>query len=121
MKYVFLILVLPLIMGIAGCYYDNEEELYAGIACDTSNVTYSGTIAPIVEANCNVCHGGTSPSGGVVTETYAGLSAVAKSGRLWDAVAWIDNVNNMPQGKEQLPQCDLDKIDIWIRAGSPDN
>ena len=33
--------------------------------CDTVNVTYEGTIKPIITFNCMGCHGGASPDGGV--------------------------------------------------------
>ena len=40
------------------CYYDNEEALYPTLSstCDTSNVTFSGIISPILANNCYSCH-----------------------------------------------------------------
>ena len=44
------LLIIPLLALLAGCYYDNEEELYAnqGNNCDTTNVTFSGTVFPVI-------------------------------------------------------------------------
>ena len=107
---------------VSGCYYDKESELYPnGPNCDTTGVmTYSGSIAPVMTGNCNVCHSGAVASGGVVTDNYDGLSVVAKNGALWAAVSWSGPLQ-MPQGGDKLSDCDLTKIKKWVDAGSPDN
>ena len=40
------------------CYYDNEEYLYPELnnTCDTTSVTFSGTISVILGNNCLSCH-----------------------------------------------------------------
>jgi hypothetical protein len=108
---------------VTSCYYDNEVDLYPGntVPCDTSNVTYSQRIAPIMTSNCNVCHNTATASGGVITDNWPGLSIVAKDGRLWNSVNWVNGLHNMPQGGSKLGNCDLAKINIWIKADSPDN
>lgn len=107
---------------LQGCYYDNEETLYPGQGnCDTSNVTYSGSIVPIVMANCNECHSSAFPNGNVVTETYEGLKTVADDGRLWGTVSHNPNYPAMPKDRPQLQECDLRKIKIWIDNGALNN
>jgi hypothetical protein len=109
---------------LSGCYYDKENELYPYTDCgDTVNITYSQSIAPIMVANCNVCHSKAVASGGVVTDNYADLSVVAKNGALWTGVNWEGPAQtHMPQGStDKLPQCDLTKIKKWIDAESPNN
>lgn len=118
---IFFSTLLALAFVFQGCYYDNEETLYPVSGCDTTNITYSKTITSIMSSKCNTCHNVSIASGGVVTENYAGLSVVAANGKLWNAVKWIDNISNMPQGQDQLPECDLTKIDLWIKAGFPEN
>jgi hypothetical protein len=123
---VFVAAGLMLLFLIPSCYYDNVEDLYPfeASACDTTNITYSKTIAPIMEANCNTCHNSVTANGNppVITADYPGLSVVAKNGKLWNAV---DHVNggsrDMPQNASKLSDCDLAKIHIWIKSGSPDN
>jgi hypothetical protein len=53
----FLILVVSVLV-ISGCYYDVAEELYPsnGTTCDTSSVTYSLTVKPIIDQFCVSCH-----------------------------------------------------------------
>jgi hypothetical protein len=105
------------------CYWDNEEDLYpsSGSNCDTTQVTYSGTIAPIMSTYCNSCHNTATANGGVITDTWTGLSTVVNNGKLYNAVNWVDGVNNMPQGGQKLSDCNLAKINKWIADGAPDN
>ena len=55
-------------------------------ACDTSNVTYAGTIGPLFEAKCTGCHSGSTPQGGLNFTSYAVVNMVALDGRLGGAV-----------------------------------
>ena len=126
-KKLFLLPVLfaCLMILIHSCYYDNKVDLYpfGSGKCDTSNVTYSQTIVPIMNANCNNCHNATTSNGNpaVNTSTYDGLLIVANNGKLWNAVDWVDGQHNMPQASSKLSTCDLAKINIWIKAGALNN
>ncbi|MHC1706750.1 MAG: hypothetical protein AB9842_04405 [Bacteroidales bacterium] len=126
MKYtsVSLLIFSLLIISLSSCYYDNDEELYQYVSsqqCDTTNVTFSGTILPILNASCNSCHSSSSASGGIILDTYAGVNAVAANGKLWGSVSWTSGFSAMPKGGSQLNPCDLKKIKTWINAGHPDN
>jgi len=108
--------------GLSSCYYDNAEELYPNpLACDTTNVTYSGTIAPILATSCNSCHSTTSASGGIITDNYDDLKSLVDGDRFWGAVNQQPGYSPMPQGAEKLNDCTLAKIDTWIFAGGPNN
>lgn len=104
-----------LVLGLSGCYYDVEEELYPGTACDLTNTTYSAAVQPIIATNCAVpaCHvpGGTSPD----LSTYAGASANAGG---IDQRALVDK--DMPPSG-QLSSCDQQTLKAWIDAGAPNN
>lgn len=117
---IFLFLLITLALSISGCYYDNEEELYPGGAdCDTSNVTYSQSIAPVFAANCNSCHSGNSPSANISTDSYA--SVKANISRIRGAVNHESGYSPMPKDGSKLANCDLTRLDIWIRQGMPEN
>lgn len=108
------------LLTISGCYYDNEEDLYPGSStCDTSNITYSASVAPVFASYCNSCHGGNAPSGNIKTDNYA--SVVTNITRIRGAINHEPGFMAMPQGGSKLPSCELTKIDIWIRQGMPDN
>lgn len=114
-----------LTMGLLlnACYYDKEEVLYGSgtTACDTTAVTYAGTIAPIMSANCNSCHSGSSASAGIVTSNYTSLKVIASNGTLVHSVNWDSGLSPMPKGGSKLPTCDLAKIKKWVNLGAQNN
>lgn len=115
-----IVIVMFISLLVTSCYYDNEEDLYPMSGCDTANVKYTQTIAPIMQNRCNGCHA-TGNQTGVVTETWEGLNAVAVDGRLWGAVNHESGYNPMPQNQDKLSDCDLSKISIWIEGGALNN
>jgi hypothetical protein len=112
-----------LIVFATGCYYDKAEELYrldVG-SCDTSNVTYSLTIAPLMQASCNSCHSTTGASGGWITDTYAGMNVIALNGKLYGAVNQSSGFSPMPKGSGKMSECTISQIKTWVNSGSPNN
>lgn len=109
------------LVELVSCKYYNEEELYPPIGeCDTTNVTYTTAIAPIFEANCYVCHSTAIASGGIILDNYQDAIIPAQNGLMWKAVSHEPGFPYwMPKDLPQLPQCELDKIRIWIAAGVP--
>jgi len=118
--FVLFIFILALGMLFPSCYYDKEETLYPFLKCDTSHVTYSQTIAPILSTNCNVCHGSANPLGGVILNSWASIQVVITNGKLIPA---IDHTGpfQMPKGGSMLPDCTIEKIKRWITNGAPNN
>lgn len=57
-------ILLPLMLGLASCAYENEEDLFGVITCEPSVITYSEVIAPIININCALpaCHNGSNPA-----------------------------------------------------------
>ncbi len=116
-----LILFVIVLIG-SSCYYDNEEYVYPNpTACDTTNATYSLTVAPIMAANCNGCHSSNAPSAGIITDSYAGLQPIIADGKFRGAINHLPGFSSMPQGGNKLSTCDLAKIDAWLNAGAPNN
>ena len=116
------------IIGIFGfwslnsCYYDNEEELYPNpVECDTTNITYSGTVVPILENNCYSCHNTVNQQGGIVVDNYDDLRVVIDNGRFRGSINHLDGYSPMPQGGEKLNECNLTKINMWLDNGAPNN
>jgi mono/diheme cytochrome c family protein len=105
---------------IPSCYYDKEENLYPFAACDTSNVTYSQTVAPIMAANCNACHSGSSPESGITTDSWTGLQTVVLNGKLIPAIEHT-GPSQMPKGASKLPDCSISQIKKWVSNGAPNN
>lgn len=114
---------------LAGCYYDNEEELYPeGLApCDTTGVTYSGTVLPILQANnCTGCHSGAAPQGNVSLDDHTSIAAAGQvpagqPGSLYGSISHADGNFPMPKNGNKLSDCDISKIKKWIDEGTPLN
>lgn len=107
---------------LSSCYYDNKQDLYQfhNSQCDTVAVSYSLDVEPIINAQCLSCHQGAAASAGRLLEDYATVKISADDGSLFHSVNGTGGYSIMPQtGK--MPQCNVDKIDAWIKAGTPNN
>jgi hypothetical protein len=125
-NYFSLIIFALLVFLVTSCYYDNEEYLYPDnvgtIGCDTTNVTYSGTIAPLLANACNGCHYPASPFGaGIVLNNHTDLVAIINSGRFVGAINHASGFSPMPKGGTKLSDCNLLKIQKWIDDGALNN
>lgn len=117
-----IMILLTLTFLIQSCYYDNEEELYPQpAACDTTNVSYSNDVWPIISSNCTSCHSGGAPQGNVSLENYDDIVIAAKNGSLLGTIKHEDGWSPMPKGGGMLNDCDISKIEIWVDDGTPNN
>jgi len=114
-----LTIVAVIALVTSGCYYESEEHLFPteNSSCDTTNVTYSTSILPILNNNCFSCHGSnTSGSGGGFNfQDTSVLKAQIKSGQLYKSITY-QNLNMPPSG--QLPSCQILIFKKWIDAGA---
>lgn len=106
---------------VSGCAYDNAEELFPAPACNTTAVTYQGTIAPILQANCLSCHSSSTAEGGIVLEEAHEVQHLAEHGTLLGVVTHAPGFPAMPKDAPQLSACDIAAIRAWVDAGAPDN
>lgn len=114
--------ILLLMFVAQACYYDNVEELYpVPPSCDTTNVTYLGTVWPIIDNNCTVCHSGSTPSGNVSLTDYNEIAAAAESGLLMGTIRHDPGYSPMPKGGGSLSDCEITQLQIWVDEGTPDN
>lgn len=113
-----------LLLILAGCYYDKEDQLYVqpsgGSGCDTSNVTYTTTIKTILDNSCALsgCHDAQTKSFGYDLSNYNGAVA-GTQGRLLGAIRHDNGFIAMPKGMAKLSDCDIAKITAWINSGTP--
>jgi len=112
----------------SSCYNRNSTDLYpaavgASNTCDTTNVTYTATIVPIIKQNCAIagCHTGPSPANGMSYDTYAGLLTTIQNGQFLLAIRHQGNIPAMPQNTAMLDDCTINKLAHWINVGYPNN
>jgi mono/diheme cytochrome c family protein len=94
--------------------------------CDSVNVTFTGTVFPIIQNNCYGCHSGASPGGGILLTDYnqvksQGATPHGTYGSLLGAVTWASGNIPKPQNGNKLSACDIAQIRKWIVDGMPDN
>jgi len=93
----------------------------ADTACSTGTVTYSKDITAAL-SNCQSCHSGSAPSGGVNLSNHAGVKTVGDNGKLYNAVSQNGQAQSMPPSPApKLSTCDISKIKSWVDAGCPNN
>lgn len=125
-KSVFILCALFFLVSIfSSCYYDNRETLYPNETCDTTTVSFSADVVPILEANCYVCHSideGETSGDGYILETYDELTASTDGVTLIDVIEWTPGgAADMPKSGSQLPNCERAIIHAWINQGMLDN
>jgi len=119
-----------IVMGLVSCKWENEEELYpkdtgTGTNCDgSSEVTFSGTVQPIINGRCISCHSdgnAANSGGGVKLDTYANVKIRADNGSLAGAINHASGYAQMPQGGAKLSDCQISLIEQWIEEGTLNN
>ncbi|MDX1408521.1 MAG: hypothetical protein R3330_10320 [Saprospiraceae bacterium] len=119
-RWLQIVLLCALALSWVGCYYDVEEELYPN-GCNTTDISYTQNIVPIIEANCLTCHDILSQNGNVVLDGYENVKQYADSGELLGTIRHEPGFSAMPQGTSKLPKCSIDRIQAWVDAGAPNN
>jgi len=118
MKQKVIYCALSLFTIIIGCTYDKEDVTPpATDVCITTPASFSKDVHAIFQTNCakSGCHNAASASGGIVLETYEQI--VSKINRIQQR-ALIEK-SMPPTGP--LPTKDINTIECWINAGTPNN
>ena len=89
--------------------------------CDSTNVTYSGSIRSIVAGKCQGCHSSASPSGGYDLSQYTVMKARVTDGKLWGAINHLPGYSPMPRNGSKLTDCEIAQFRKWIADGAPNN
>jgi mono/diheme cytochrome c family protein len=113
------------VLLLGACASQNGEDMLdsgglPGPACDTSHVTYAGTVAPLLQ-QCSGCHGGSLPAAGFAVSSYAQVRAKATNGQLLGTLNHDPGYSPMPKGGAKLSDCDLNKLRQWVADGVPNN
>ncbi|HPE54873.1 MAG TPA: hypothetical protein P5514_10590 [Bacteroidales bacterium] len=83
-------------------------------ACDTVGITFPGTVMPILQANCIVCHGPPNYEGGLDLTDYDQISFLAQNGSLLGAIKHEGGYEPMPKDAPPLTACEIIQIEKWI-------
>ena len=113
-------------MMSTGCANNKKDLLYT---CDSTNVSYSKSIKPIMDNSCNNCHSTSQAAnfgGSVILDTYDEVfnhldtTSIANGG---DGGSLLTDVTSgkMPRSAPKLSNCDIAKIKNWIFEGAKNN
>jgi len=111
---------------VFGCYYDSKEYLYPILSssCDTTNVTFSGSVKPALQSYCVSCHSNSNAASfgsNIKLEDYADVKIQATNGKLLGSLMHQSGYSAMPKGGGSLDACKLTTIKKWINTGSLNN
>lgn len=117
------ILLLIISLFALGCQYQNEETLYPVTSgCDSLSITYSRTIAPIIQSNCGNCHSANNSSagGGNVFDNYTDVKNNIDI--IIGCINHQSGYSSMPKGSSQkIDACAIRQIEKWALNGAVNN
>jgi hypothetical protein len=99
---------------------ENYGEPIGG-GCDTSGITYTQVVKPIIQTYCQGCHSGTYPSNGIDLSTWQGVNAIAIDGSFIGSIDHQTYFSPMPKGGAKLNACYIEKLKAWVAQGAPNN
>jgi uncharacterized membrane protein len=99
----------------------NNSCVASSANCDTVNVTYSASVAPVLKTYCVGCHSAASPSAGIDLSTYAVVKVQAANGRLVGSITHAVGYKPMPSATSKLGSCEINQIQAWITKGMLNN
>ena len=103
------------------CYYDVDEEIYPSVECQSSDMSYTTDVIPLIEMNCYVCHAANINFGNITLDSYESILEHVNNGKLLGAIKHAEGFTPMPQNNSKLLDCQIEKIESWINDGAPDN
>ena len=112
------------VIVVTSCTRENEEDLKPAIGqpiCDTLNVTFTKDVLPIITLNCYICHGNGSMVAGINLQGYTRIKRQVDNNLLLNVIKHSPGYAQMPSGQAKLAQCDINKIETWVKRGAIDN
>jgi hypothetical protein len=116
------LLMIGLVTLLAGCYYDNEQYLYplaTNPVCDTTTVSFSQQLVPIIQDQCISCHIGSAAPLGIDLSTHQGVATNIED--IIGAISHASGFSPMPAGGNKLSNCDISRFVAWRDHGSQNN
>lgn len=122
------LLVVLSVVVLAGCYNDNEQDLYPVPVTPTpgggeDTVSFATQIMPIMNSKCATpgCHDANGLGGGYNFTSYPGVKSAVNNNRLLGAINWESGFSQMPKGMPKLDQASITLITDWVNQGALNN
>jgi len=116
---VFTVLVVSF---VSSCTYNSIEDLDPS-RCDTTGVTYSGYVEPLISESCAYagCHLGNFAAAQLDLSEYDQVKSVVDNGKLQDRINRAAGDPLLMPSTGKLAPCQITKIEAWIEAGAQEN
>jgi uncharacterized membrane protein len=115
------LLIAFLLLGMISCKKKSVVETVTNSnSCnDTTNISYSNQIQPILNYYCVQCHDASTSQN---FTTYKTTKPFATAGILQGCIDGDPNFILMPPANsKKMTSCDINKIHAWVRQGMKDN
>lgn len=117
--------MLVISFSLSSCYYDKEETLYGGGVCDTTAISFSQTVVPVLSVYCYRCHSAVNApleGQGLILEGYDNISIFLQQ----NDQKFINSVKQNGLSKPMPPDSKMDKCSIafleaWVLQGKKNN
>lgn len=122
MKKIRVLYLLCIMLFFAACYKNSLEALSNPGGCNSSGMSYSKDIRPIISMHCNIngCHNADAVETFPLV-TYDQLKQEAERGILVKVINHDPDVPAMPKNVSKLPDCYIKQITSWVNAGALNN
>ena len=102
----------------ASSSFQAEGVQQDSVACDTSMVTFSGHVLPLLQANCTKCHNDKKAAARVNLSNYEGVKKVSDEGELMGTVTHSKGFKSMPKKADKLSDCQIAVLQKWVNEGA---
>jgi len=85
-------------------------------ACDTSNLSFSGIIKPLLDSHCAICHAANAGANPVLDNYQNVKNNIQK---IINSIRQNGQASPMPKGGSKLDDCSIAKITAWKNNGCP--
>lgn len=97
------------------------NNICADTTCDTTAVTFTGNVVPVLQKYCYGCHSSSNSSGGIDLTNFNQLTLLIGKGSLLGSIRHEAGYIPMPQGGNKLSNCEIATFKIWIDDGTQNN
>lgn len=110
------------LFSLNSCVNNKKEVLFG---CDSTNIKYATIVAPILVNNCYQCHSASnSPTlgSGINLEGYNNVRNWVNPNSPDGGILLVDiTTGRMPKNLPKLSDCDIAKMNNWIKNGALNN
>lgn len=89
---------------------------------NSSAVSFSATVLPLLQNNCNSCHSAPG-SGGINLDSYSSVKQIILSGQLIPVVTNTDVMSTImpPPPQRHLDSSEINALTLWLNQGCLNN